>query len=62
MIINVVYEIDEYTQGPDAADLTKATQDIVMQLEGFIDPFDLDVFKPHLSRNLDRHHQRCSVS
>ena len=33
-----------------------------MQLEGFIDPFDLDVFKPHLSRNLDRHHQRCSVS
>ena len=61
MNINVVYQIDSCLQGTDA-DLTKATQDIVIQLENFIDPFDLDVFKPHLSRNLDRHHQRCSVS
>jgi len=49
-------------QDTNDADLTKAAQDVIMELENFIDPFDLDVFKPHLARNLDRHHQRCSVS
>lgn len=30
-------------------------------LEGHIDPFDLDVFTPHLNSNLDRLVQRTSV-
>ena len=59
-ISNVAIRLTCCLQG--TTDLTKATQDIVIQLENFIDPFDLDVFKPHISRNLDRHHQRCSVS
>lgn len=31
-------------------------------LEGHIDPFDLDVFTPHLNSNLNRLVQRTSVS
>lgn len=31
-------------------------------LEAFIDPFDLDVFTPHLNSNLNRLVQRTSVS
>lgn len=31
-------------------------------LEGHIDPFDLDVFTPHLNGNLNRLVQRTSVS
>lgn len=31
-------------------------------LEGLIDPFDLDVFTPHLNNNLSRLVQRTSVS
>lgn len=31
-------------------------------LEGLIDPFDLDVFTPHLNSNLNRLVQRTSVS
>ncbi|XP_065910977.1 conserved oligomeric Golgi complex subunit 1-like [Dysidea avara] len=44
-----------------AEDLSRTVQEIETQFENLIDPFDLDVFRPHLSRNLDRHHQRCSV-
>ncbi|XP_071477310.1 conserved oligomeric Golgi complex subunit 1-like [Diadema antillarum] len=30
-------------------------------LEGFVDPFDLDVFTPHMTSNLNRHAHRCSL-
>ncbi|KAM8946544.1 conserved oligomeric Golgi complex subunit 1 isoform 2-T2 [Pelodytes ibericus] len=37
------------------------TQQIADQLESCIDPFDLDVFTPHLNANLNRLAQRTSV-
>eukprot|EP00057_Strongylocentrotus_purpuratus_P034541 XP_795647.3 PREDICTED: conserved oligomeric Golgi complex subunit 1 [Strongylocentrotus purpuratus] len=36
-------------------------QRLVDILEGFIDPFDLDVFTPHMTSNLNRHVHRCSL-
>ncbi|XP_048583380.1 conserved oligomeric Golgi complex subunit 1 isoform X2 [Nematostella vectensis] len=36
-------------------------QTVVDTLEGFVDPFDLDVFSPHITRNLTRQLQRCGV-
>ncbi|XP_048102496.1 conserved oligomeric Golgi complex subunit 1 isoform X1 [Alosa alosa] len=36
-------------------------QDVCDSLEGHIDPFDLDVFTPHLNSNLNRVSQRTSV-
>lgn len=38
--------------------IEKVTDD----LEALIDPFDLDVFTPHLNNNLNRLVQRSSVS
>ena len=35
--------------------------ELVDWLEGYVDPFDLDVFSPHLTRNIQRHIQRTSV-
>ncbi|XP_022105215.1 conserved oligomeric Golgi complex subunit 1-like [Acanthaster planci] len=36
-------------------------QKLVDRLENTIDPFDLDVFLPHLQTNLSRHTQRCTM-
>lgn len=36
-------------------------QEVCDWLEGFIDPFDLDVFTPHMNANLSRLSQRTSV-
>ncbi|TRY93233.1 hypothetical protein DNTS_014370 [Danionella cerebrum] len=36
-------------------------QELCDSLESYIDPFDLDVFTPHLNRNLNRLSQRTSV-
>ncbi|XP_066273879.1 conserved oligomeric Golgi complex subunit 1-like isoform X1 [Branchiostoma lanceolatum] len=51
-------------RGPDSQ-AYRAQADRVMRLlekiETHIDPFDLDVFTPHLSKALDRLTQRCSV-
>eukprot|EP00058_Branchiostoma_floridae_P024363 XP_002609853.1 hypothetical protein BRAFLDRAFT_126021 [Branchiostoma floridae] len=51
-------------RGPDSQ-AYRAQADRVMRLlekiENHIDPFDLDVFTPHLSKALDRLTQRCSV-
>lgn len=35
---------------------------MVDTLESYIDPFDLDVFTPHLNNNLSKLSQRTSVS
>ncbi|CAK8692260.1 conserved oligomeric Golgi complex subunit 1-like [Clavelina lepadiformis] len=35
--------------------------ELVDWLEGFVDPFDLDVFSPHLTRNIQRHVTRTCV-
>ena len=40
---------------PDRLDLVADT------LESCVDPFDLDVFSPHISTNLNRQLQRCGV-
>lgn len=37
-------------------------QQVCDTLESHIDPFDLDVFTPHLNSNLNRLSQRTSVS
>lgn len=34
---------------------------VVEQLEDIVDPFDLNVFSPYLSSNLNKHLQRCGV-
>ena len=41
---------------------TGQVQKLVNKLEGVIDPFDMDVFSPHLQANLNRHSNRCMVS
>lgn len=38
------------------------TEKLTDFLESYIDPFDLDVFTPHLNSNLNRLVQRTSVS
>lgn len=38
------------------------TEKMTDRLEALIDPFDLDVFTPHLNSNLNRLVQRTSVS
>lgn len=38
------------------------TEKVTDDLEALIDPFDLDVFTPHLNSNLNRLVQRTSVS
>ena len=35
---------------------------LVESLQAFVDPFDLDVFLPYISANLDRQLTRSSVS
>ena len=35
---------------------------IVEELEDIVDPFDLNVFSPYISSNLNKHLQRCGVS
>ncbi|EDV26813.1 uncharacterized protein TRIADDRAFT_54105 [Trichoplax adhaerens] len=37
----------------------KRAQDLVERIEGYIDPFDLDVFTPYIKSNLNRYTQRC---
>ncbi|XP_063970712.1 conserved oligomeric Golgi complex subunit 1-like [Lytechinus pictus] len=40
---------------------TGQLQRLIDLLEGFIDPFDLDVFTPHMTSNLNRHVHRSSL-
>ena len=35
--------------------------ELIDWLEGYVDPFDLDVFSPHISRNIQRHVARTCV-
>ncbi|KAJ8028956.1 Conserved oligomeric Golgi complex subunit 1 [Holothuria leucospilota] len=39
----------------------KQLKSVIDTLEGYIDPFDLDVFHPHLQQKLNSHCQRCSL-
>ncbi|PIK40060.1 putative conserved oligomeric Golgi complex subunit 1 [Apostichopus japonicus] len=39
----------------------KQLKSVVDAFEGYIDPFDLDVFHPHLQQKLNSHSQRCSL-
>ncbi|XP_071794705.1 conserved oligomeric Golgi complex subunit 1-like [Asterias amurensis] len=47
--------------GDNAKRTTEDVQKLVERLENAIDPFDLDVFLPHLQTNLSRHSQRCTM-
>ncbi|XP_014666328.1 PREDICTED: conserved oligomeric Golgi complex subunit 1-like isoform X2 [Priapulus caudatus] len=51
--------------GRDDSEVGKALSERVERLtdevESHIDPFDLDVFAPHIRNNLSRHVQRCQV-
>ena len=46
---------NESSEFPDRLDQVTDT------LESCVDPFDLDVFSPHISTNLNRQLQRCGV-
>ena len=46
----------------EAAKHASRVQQVVDTLEGFVDPFDLDVFSPYVATNLNRQLQRCGVS
>ena len=46
----------------DSDDLTSYTYtELIDWLEGYVDPFDLDVFSPHLTRNIQRYVARTCV-
>ncbi|KAL5481989.1 hypothetical protein EMCRGX_G022267 [Ephydatia muelleri] len=45
----------------EAAVMGERFKAICSQLQAFVDPFDLDVFMPHMSSNLERHVQRSIV-
>ncbi|XP_072039024.1 conserved oligomeric Golgi complex subunit 1-like [Amphiura filiformis] len=40
---------------------TERYQKLIQRFEGVVDPFDLDVFSPHLQANLNRHTNRCTM-
>jgi hypothetical protein len=40
----------------------KRVERIIDELEGMVDPFDLDVFTPYMKNHLTRQTQRCHVS
>ena len=41
---------------------TKQLSVLMEELQGFIDPFDMDVFRPYVAANLDRQLMRSMVS
>lgn len=41
---------------------TKQIGILTEKLQGFVDPFDLDVFRPYIAANLDRQLMRSTVS
>lgn len=45
----------------EPASLVERLKAICDQLQSFVDPFDLDVFTPHMAANLERHRQRSLV-
>lgn len=52
---------DDEEETLDESSSTYTFTELVDWLESFVDPFDLDVFSPHLTRNIQRHIQRTSV-
>ncbi len=45
----------------EGSELSNRLEQVVDTLEGCVDPFDLDVFSPHMATNLTRQLQRCGV-
>ncbi|XP_077988897.1 conserved oligomeric Golgi complex subunit 1-like [Glandiceps talaboti] len=45
----------------DSVTHASRVQQLIDDFESYIDPFDLDVFTPHLQSNLTRHTMRCAV-
>lgn len=45
----------------EGCELSNRLEQVVDTLEGCVDPFDLDVFSPHMATNLNRQLQRCGV-
>lgn len=45
----------------EGSELSKRLEQIEDALESCVDPFDLDVFSPHMATNLNRQLQRCGV-
>ena len=45
----------------ECSDFSDRLEQVTDTLESCVDPFDLDVFSPHISTNLNRQLQRCGV-
>ena len=45
----------------EGSEISKRLEQIEDALESCVDPFDLDVFSPHMATNLNRQLQRCGV-
>lgn len=45
----------------ERSDFSDRLEQVTDTLESCVDPFDLDVFSPHISTNLNRQLQRCGV-
>ena len=48
-------------EAEDGVDASYTFTELVDWLEGYVDPFDLDVFAPHISRNIQRYVARTCV-
>ena len=46
----------------DDLEFSKRLEHVIDTLESCIDPFDLDVFSPHMITNVNRQLQKCGVS
>ena len=46
----------------DDSEFSRRLENVTDALEGCVDPFDLDVFSPHVATNLNRQLQKCGVS
>lgn len=46
----------------DDSEFSKRLEHVIDTLESCIDPFDLDVFSPHMTTNVNRQLQKCGVS
>lgn len=45
----------------DDSEFSRRLENVTDALEGCVDPFDLDVFSPHVATNLNRQLQKCGV-
>ena len=46
----------------DDSEFSRRLEHVIDALESCVDPFDLDVFSPHVTTNVNRQLQKCGVS